>query len=79
MTRLLTVAETAEALRGTADAPACDFVRGLILDGRLSAIKQRGRWYIQQASIDDLTTPRVAPTPAANPPRRLLPKGARTA
>lgn len=77
--RLLTVAEAAQTLRGDDTPTTRDFVRGLIIDGRLAAIKQRGRWYIQARSIEDLSTPRRATPPAANPPRVVLRKGRRVA
>lgn len=74
---LLTVPEAAEVLRGNRDRDTCDFVRGLIVDGRLSAIKQRGRWYVQRESIAALSTPKLMGRPAASPPRRVLVKGRR--
>lgn len=68
---LLTVAEAAKVIRGRDDRDACDFVRGLIVDGRLSAIKQRGRWYVQAKSIEEIATPKLAGRPPATPPRMV--------
>ncbi len=68
---LLTVAEAAQRIRGRDDREACEFVRGLIVDGRLSAIKQRGRWYVQAQSIDILAPPKLTARPAAAPPRQV--------
>lgn len=76
---LLTVEEAAERLRGTRSRDAREFVRGLILDGRLSAIKQRGRWYIQARSIDDLATPRIADAAPPRFPRRVEVRRSRVA
>lgn len=73
---LLTIAETAVELRGE-DTPANrDLVRGMIFDGRLGAIKQRGRWFVQRASLEEIVTPRMADArPAAAPPRRVQVRG----
>lgn len=68
---LLTVPEAAVVLRGSDGREECDFVRGLILDGRISAIKQRGRWYVQRQSLEALGTPRLAGRPPSSPPRRV--------
>jgi len=68
---LLTVREAALYLRGADGPPEVDFVRGLILDGRISAIKHRGRWMVQRASLQELATPKLAEQATAKPPRRV--------
>lgn len=68
---LLTVREAALVLRGSEDHAALEFVRGLILDGRISAIKHRGRWMVQRASLEEISTPKLAEQATARPPRRV--------
>lgn len=77
--RLLTVAEAAEVLRGEDTPAARSLVRTLIIEGRLSAIKTRNRWFVQAASIEELTTPVVAPPTECHPPRAVRVKARRVA
>lgn len=75
--RLLTVAEAAKVLRGEDTPAARALVRTFIIEGRLSAIKQGNRWFVQAASIDALVTPVTKTGGVFNPPRVVQTRASR--